>query len=295
MRTLSNTTKDMSTPVSPIIEINELLELYGNEKVIIIDASDGQYNKTNYQSKHLDKALFVDLSTQLANIGGNASKGGRHPLPGNDQFSETLTNLGITEKSHVVIYDDKGGSNAAARFWWMLKSIGHEKVQVLNGGIQEAERTGFPINSETVTINKKEPYIIKDWQLAQAYIHEVEKVSRDKNYIIIDVRSSERYNGITEPIDLVAGHIPDAINVPFTDNLDNNGLFKSSKELRARYEKVFGKVKSSNVIVHCGSGVTACHTILAVAYAGMGIPKLYVGSWSEWSRNNKPIATINKY
>lgn len=276
---------------SPIIQASELLELYKSENLILIDANTGINAKANYEEKHLDGALFVDLNTQLADIKEDASIGGRHPLPKIEDFAQTVANLGISSASRVVIYDDKNGSNAAARLWWMLKSLGHEKVQVLNGGFQEAEKIGFPTSSKTEIVTKAEAYKTKNWKLQIATIDEVEKVSQDKNHIVIDVRDVERYNGETEPIDLVAGHIPGAINIPFTENLDKNGLFLNPKELKEKYSKVLEKVKTENTIVHCGSGVTACHTLLAIAYAELEIPKLYVGSWSEWSRNNKTIAT----
>ena len=279
----------MNENISPIIQASELLNLYKSENLIIVDVSNGKNAKLNYDAKHLEGAIFVDLNTQLAEIKNDLSIGGRHPLPKIEKFAKTLSNLGITPKSHVVIYDDKNGSNASARFWWMLKSIGHEKVQVLNGGIQEAEKNNFPLSSKTEIINKTELYKFDNWKLKIAEIEEVEKISQTKNHIVIDVRDVERYNGETEPIDLIAGHIPGAINVPFTENLDENGLFLSPNLLKQKYEKVFGNTETENIIVHCGSGVTACHSLLAIAYAGLKIPKLYVGSWSEWSRNNKLI------
>lgn len=276
---------------SPIIQASELLELYKSKTLVLIDANTGINAKANYEEKHLEGALFVDLNSQLADIREDFSVGGRHPLPKIEDFAETVANLGISSASQVVIYDDKNGSNAAARLWWMLKSLGHEKVQVLNGGFQEAEKIGFPTSSNSEIVTKAEAYKTKNWKLQIATIDEVEKVSQDKNHIVIDVRDVERYNGETEPIDLVAGHIPGAINIPFTENLDANGLFLDPKELKEKYSKVYENVKPENTIVHCGSGVTACHTLLAIAYAALEIPKLYVGSWSEWSRNNKTIAT----
>jgi len=276
---------------SPIIHASELLELYKSKNLVLIDANTSINAKTNYEEKHLVGALFVDLNSQLADIKEDASVGGRHPLPKIQDFAETVANLGISSASRVVIYDDKNGANAAARLWWMLKSLGHEKVQVLNGGFQEAEKIHFPTSSKTEIATKSEAYKTKNWKLQIATIDEVEKVSQDKNHILIDVRDVERYNGETEPIDLVAGHIPSAINIPFTENLDKNGLFLNPNELKEKYSKVFENVKTENTIVHCGSGVTACHTLLAIAYAELEIPKLYVGSWSEWSRNNKTIAT----
>ncbi len=286
-----NKTIKMTGNISPIIQATELLNLYPSENLVLIDASNGKNAKTNYEQKHLETALFVDTNTQLANITNDASIGGRHPLPSIEKFIETLLKLGISTQSHVVIYDDKNGSNAAARFWWMLKSIGHDKVQVLNGGFQKAEKIGFPMSSKIETAHLSESYKAKKWQLPLTHIDEVEKVSQDPNYIVIDVRDSDRYHGEKEPIDLVAGHIPGAINIPFTKNLDKNGLFLSPEELNKNYKNIFNTIKNENIIVHCGSGVTACHTLLAMAYAGLEIPKLYVGSWSEWSRNNKKIAT----
>ena len=280
----------MKSQITPIIETAELLKLYQNENVIIVDASNGKNAKENYNKKHLDTAQFIDLNTQLATIPDNFADGGRHPLPPIEKFAETLLQLGITNDSHVVVYDDNNGANAAARFWWMLKSIGHEKVQVLNGGIQEAEKVNFPINSSIEIPKTVESYKLEDWKLHTAEINEVEKNSLNKNYILIDVRENNRYRGESEPIDLVAGHIPGAINIPFSTNLNENGQFLKPNELKEKYQKIFGKIKADNIIMHCGSGVTACHSLLAIDYAGLKIPKLYVGSWSEWSRNTKKIA-----
>ena len=282
----------MKSQIIPIIETAELLKLYQNENVIIVDASSGKNAKENYEKKHLDKALYIDLNSQLAVLPNDFADGGRHPLPSIEKFAETLQQLGITNDSHVIVYDDKSGANAAARFWWMLKSIGHEKVQVLNGGIEEAEKVNFPINNNVEIPKTVEPYKFEDWKLHTAEINEVEKHSLNKNYIVIDVRENNRYRGEIEPIDLVAGHIPGAINVPFSTNLNENGQFLSPMELKVKYQTIFGNIKSENIIIHCGSGVTACHSLLAIDYAGLAIPKLYAGSWSEWSRNNKKIVTV---
>ncbi len=122
----------------------------------------------------------------------------------------------------------------------------------------------------------------------------MERATHDDNYIVIDVRDKDRFNGEKEPIDLIAGHIPGAINIPFTSNLDSNGFFLAPEKLRNLYLEAIKDRDPDNVIVHCGSGVTACHSILAMAHAGLKVPRLYVGSWSEWSRNNKPMATIDQ-
>ena len=281
----------MKSKIVPIINAVELLKMYLNENVIIVDASTGKNAKENYQKKHLDTALYIDLNSQLAAIPDDFAHGGRNPLPSIEKFAETLQQLGINNESHVIVYDDKNGANAAARFWWMLKSIGHEKVQVLNGGTQAAEEVNFPINN-TIEIPKvMDAYKFEDWKLRTATITDVENNSQNKNYIVVDVRENNRYRGEIEPIDLIAGHIPGAINIPFSNNLSENGRFLSPLELREKYLKIFGKIKAENIIAHCGSGVTACHSLLAIDYAGLEIPKLYVGSWSEWSRNDKKIAT----
>lgn len=282
----------MADTISPIIRASDLLKIYKRKNLVLVDASNNP--RAAYEKQHLDGALFVDVNTELADIKEDLSKGGRHPLPDIKDFSETLSNLGISKKSHVIVYDDKSGSNAAARFWWMLKSVGHEKVQVLDGGFQAAEQAGFPINSNLVIPKKSETYLAEKWELPLADMNEVEEISQDENHIVIDVRDPERFRGEKEPIDLIAGHIPGAVNVPLTSNLNMNGLFLSPDELREKYKNLLAEFENENIIVHCGSGVSACHTLLAIDYAGLEIPKLYVGSWSEWSRNNKEIATTDR-
>lgn len=280
----------MKKHTSPIIDIQELLQFtLSDASVKIFDVSNGKDAKLNYHQKHLRGAIFVDINSQLADIKENLSQGGRHPLPSVEKFGEVLGKLGITPSTHVVLYDDKNGANAAARFWWMLKAIGHEKVQVLDGGFQNAEINNFPINADAVIVESVENYPVTKWKLPQVSMEEVNKLKGDKNFIIIDVREENRYNGISEPIDLVAGHIPNAINIPFVENLDKEGAFLSKEILNEKYSKLFKKYAPENIIVHCGSGVTACHTILAMHYAGYNFPNLYVGSWSEWSRNNNEM------
>ncbi|MCL6260148.1 sulfurtransferase [Aquiflexum sp. TKW24L] len=273
---------------SPIISASDLLTLSDSSAFVLIDA---RFGKENYYKSHLQGALHVDLNNQLSDIKADFADGGRHPLPAAKRFSELLESLGISQTSHVVVYDDKNGANAAARFWWMMKAVGHEKIQVLDGGMDAAIQAGFPVSSEVEKTPAKGTYKADQWQLPIADISEIDEVSQDKNYLIIDVRENERYRGEKEPIDLVAGHIPGAMNIPFASNLDHKGFFLSPIELKAKYEEALEGKSAENIIVHCGSGVTACHTLLALAHAGMEIPKLYVGSWSEWSRNGREIAT----
>lgn len=277
--------------LSPIISAEELLKVYQDPALVIVDAGSGGKSRENYQAKHLEKALYADLNEDLAEVPKHAKDGGRHPLPSLEKFADVLQKLGIDENAHVVIYDDKSASNAAARFWWMLKSAGFEKVQVLNGGLQNAEKQGLKTTSAVSGARKVDLMKIDRWKLPLIDISGVEKFSNDENSVIIDVREAERYHGEHEPIDLIAGHIPNAKNLPFKDNLDEDGLFKEPSVLKAQFEKLLKNSDPERIAVHCGSGVTACHTLLAMDYAGMELPKLYVGSWSEWSRNDKPLAT----
>ncbi|MGG7439679.1 sulfurtransferase [Chryseobacterium arthrosphaerae] len=275
--------------MSPVISPSELKNL-SKEKLIILDARTGKDVKQNYLEKHIRGARFIDLDKDLAEIGDNAAFGGRHPLPAVEKFAETLADLGISEDSHIIVYDDKNGSNAAARAWWMLKSFGLENVQVLDGGMQSAENNGVDFSTGEETFDKT-PLIRKDhWALPISSLEDVENELQNNSSTVIDVRDAYRYRGESEPIDLVAGHIPGAINIPFSENLDENGNFLKPEIIREKYSRLLEN-RAEHLIVHCGSGVTACHTILALNYAGFPIPDLYVGSWSEWSRREgKEIA-----
>ncbi|MEO5889857.1 MAG: sulfurtransferase [Ferruginibacter sp.] len=281
----------MENKISPVIAPADLVALWKTTAIVLVDARAGAEAGAQYETRHLEGALFVDLELQLAHKKTDAANGGRHPLPDPARFAAVLNELGIRPDSHVIIYDDKNGSNAAARFWWMLKAAGHALVQVVDGGLDAAFAAGFPTRAGKETAAPAGDYEIKKWQLSLAAIDEVEKARQSPGYLVIDVRDAVRFRGEKEPIDLVAGHIPGAINIPFTGNLDEQGFFLSTAELKQKYSAALENREPENVIVHCGSGVTACHTLLAIAQAGMEIPTLYVGSWSEWSRNDKPIGT----
>lgn len=268
--------------MSPIISPSEFKNLF-SENLIILDARVGKDVYQSYLNKHIQGARFVDLDKDLAEIGQNAAFGGRHPLPTIEKFGETISRLGISEDSHVVIYDDKNGANAAARVWWMLKAFGLKNVQVLDGGFQEAEKESLEFTSGEETFEKIKIIDRKDWLLPISTLEDVDNELINDSAAVVDVRDSYRYKGESEPIDLVAGHIPGAINIPFSENLDENGYFLKPEILREKYLKLL-ESKPEKLIIHCGSGVTACHTILALDYAGFEIPNLYVGSWSEWSR-----------
>jgi thiosulfate/3-mercaptopyruvate sulfurtransferase len=265
------------------------LGLASQEHFVIVDARSGQAGKEAYRTKRLQGAQHVDLDKDLAAVPGNAANGGRHPLPSVQRFGEVLGKLGITPDSYVFVYDDKNGANAAARLWWMLRSAGHEKVSVLDGGIQAAIAAGFPVEEgEALTHEADAPYPVVAWKLPMAGITDIDRMRQDSHALVIDVRDAVRFRGEKEPIDKIAGHIPGARNVPFSENLGPDGRFLPADSLRRKYETL---LSGKETAVHCGSGVTACHTLLAIAHAGLPLPKLYVGSWSEWSNAGKPVAT----
>jgi thiosulfate/3-mercaptopyruvate sulfurtransferase len=275
--------------MTPIISPSDLKNL-PTENLIILDARTGKDIKQNYLERHIKGARFIDLDKDLAEIGEDAAFGGRHPLPSVEKFAETLSNLGIAENSHIIVYDDKNASNAAARAWWMLRSFGFEKVQVLDGGMQATEKNGLEFSSGEETFEKASLIKKEHWFLPVSSLEVIENELKNNSSTVIDVRDAYRYKGESEPIDLVAGHIPGAINIPFSENLDENGNFLNPEVLKEKYKQLLEN-KPEHLIIHCGSGVTACHTILALDYVGFPMPDLYVGSWSEWSRRDgKEIA-----
>lgn len=275
--------------ISPIINAEDLAVL-NRENLVIVDAGSGGSAYEKYLEEHIDGALYVDVNNDLAQIPKDAKNGGRHPLPSLEKFEEVLHRLGIKQNSHVIVYDDKNASIAGARFWWMLRAAGIEKAQILNGGIQKAKEKGLFLNSKIVEPKSVEKLSLKEWKLPKVDINFIAQHSEKPDYIVIDVREKDRYDGKTEPIDDVAGHIPGAINIPFKENLNEDGTFKSPEALHEKYAEILRDIPSDKISIHCGSGVTACHTLLALDYAGFKIPNLYVGSWSEWSRNDKPVA-----
>ncbi|WP_299701818.1 sulfurtransferase [uncultured Pontibacter sp.] len=277
--------------MSPLISATELTAILNNEKLVLIDARSGPNARAKYEKEHLAGSMFVDLDKDLADIKPDAANGGRHPLPEPEKFAELLGRLGIAHNSHLVVYDDMSGANAASRFWWMLRAAGHSTVQVLDGGYQAAVAAGIPVSSVKEQAKQVDPYPFKAWELPTITIDEVAKAVHDPDYLVVDVRDAARYRGETEPIDLIAGHIHGAVNIPFQSNLAQDGTYLSPEALREKYATALGGRDMEHVVVHCGSGVTACHTALAMDYAGLGIPTLYVGSWSEWSRNDRPIGT----
>lgn len=279
----------MIEQISPVITVTELIELQQRENVILIDSRYGADSYDQYLNAHLKDALYVDLDRDLADIKENPKEGGRHPLPVLTEFVKVLNRLGIGNDSRVVIYDNNTGA-FAARMWWMLGAVGHKKVYVLEGGFELAKNT-YPVSGGEAKTPQESNYIAEQWNWPMVSMDEVAQHAKTNEWVVVDVRAEERFNGENEPIDLIAGHIPGAINIPFKSNFKSGYEFLSPADLKKKYQEVLGTTDAQHMIVHCGSGVTACHTILAMAQAQMDLPNLYVGSWSEWSRNEKPMIT----
>lgn len=243
-----------------------------------------------YEEGHIPGAVFVDLDTELAATPSKPAKGGRHPLPASAAFAAAMSGKGIGDDHVVVAYDDSGGSTAA-RLWWMLDALGHPAA-VLDGGI--AAWDGF-IQTETpdrpMAMFSEKPWPAKAVADADEVAEAVEK-----GVPLLDARAPERYRGDEEPVDPRAGRIPGAVNAPWAANLNPERRFLPTAALRDRFAAAgvdpSGAESDDPPIVYCGSGVTACHDILAMRAAGVGPVRLYVGSWSDWSSDpDRPVAT----
>jgi len=281
----------MDEPTSPLISAADVGRKMHDPGIIIVDARGGGDAHERYMAGHLKGAIFLNLETDLSMKGSDPANGGRHPLPDAKSFGIVLGNSGITPSTEVFVYDDKAGANAAARFWWMMTACGHRRIRVVDGGLEALRDAGLAIvKGEASPGRMQPPYPTNAWQLPVVDLEQVEAARKDSDSLVIDVRESYRYKGESEPIDLVAGHIPGALNVPYLTNLEANGKFRSADALAKHFHSAFGERHPRRVIVHCGSGVTACHTLLAMKVAGLPTASLYVGSWSEWSRNPKPIS-----
>lgn len=275
--------------MSPLIEITD--PRIFDPEVVLIDVRAGANAHERYLAGHLPNAVFATLDDDLAAHPEDAAKGGRHPLPSLTDFTATLGRWGIRPDTHVIVYDDKNAAMGGARLWWMLRSIGHNSVQVINGGLKAAIDEGMELSTGDYTPVSVAPYPVPAEYRNTVDIEDVKKAAKDSSRVVVDVREGARYQGLTEPLDLVAGHIPGAVNLFYSNSLSPEGKYLTSQALASLYSDVIGHVKAEDVIVHCGSGVTACHTLLGMEHAGIAGPKLYVGSWSEWSRNDLPIAT----
>ncbi len=276
-----------------LISTQELVNNLDDPNWVIVDCrfglSDTEQGRRDYQVSHIAGAVYAHLDEDLCApiIPGQT---GRHPLPEIGDFVQTLSHWGIDDKTQVVAYDTLGGS-IAVRLWWMLHWLGHQNVAVLNGGWQHwlnenyATQGGIEVNTARTFTPHPQPQLLLQ-------VQDVEKLRTNPTYRIFDSRSAERYRGQNEPFDPVAGHIPGTMSLPFEDNLKEDKSFLAADELKARFEAHIGDIPPERTAFYCGSGVTAIHNILAMAYAGLGFAQLYAGSWSEWITDpNRPVAT----
>ena len=275
---------------SPLISTAALAERLTDPDWVVADCrfdlGDPQAGVAAWRAGHIPGAIHVDLERDLAVA--VAPHTGRHPLPSPDEFASTLSRLGIGNRAQVVCYDAGNGAYAS-RLWWMLRYLGHDAVQVLDGGFAAWVAEGRPLATEEVLrpaasfAANPRPRMLCDVAGVTAALARGE--------LVVDVRGAERFRGEVEPLDTVAGHVPGAVNLPFLQNLGADGRFRPPAEIADMWRSRTGALPSRAPICMCGSGVTACQGLLALEIAGIGGGRLYAGSWSEWIRDPaRPVA-----
>lgn len=251
--------------------------------------ADPAKGRRDYLAAHIPGAVYAHLDEDLSApiIPGQS---GRHPLPAIDDFAAKLSQWGIDDRTQVVVYDDNSGF-IAGRLWWMLRWLGHDAAALLDGdwrlwlAEERPTRAGVETRAPRTFVARPRPHLL-------ATADEITAKLGDPALHLFDVRMAERYRGENETIDPVAGHIPGAVNAPYTLNLDADGRFLAANELRERYEALLGDAPVHEAIFYCGSGVSAVHDLLALEIAGLGMGRLYAGSWSEWIADPaRPVAT----
>jgi thiosulfate/3-mercaptopyruvate sulfurtransferase len=280
-----------------LISTTEVAQHLGDPNWAIVDCrfslADSIVGRRRYEEAHIPGAVYAHLDEDLS---GKIvrSHTGRHPLPAPEDFAQVLSRWGIDNQVQVIAYDDAGGM-MAGRLWWMLRWMGHNTVAVLDGDwrawVRENQptRSGIEQREARVFVARLRPEMTVD---AEQVMAQLQDVRPDSAPVLFDARSAERYRGENETLDAKAGHIPGACSSPFSLNLTAAGYFKPQEELRARFETLLGELPPSKAIFYCGSGVTAAHNLLAMAHAGLDMPRLYAGSWSEWIVDPaRPIAT----
>jgi thiosulfate/3-mercaptopyruvate sulfurtransferase len=271
--------------MNPLFTTNQLQALVNSGANVLIcdcrfDLAQVSAGREAYAKGHISGAIYVDLDKDLS--GSKTGTNGRHPLPSPNEWATTRLRLGIAPDSHVIAYDSQG-SAFASRLWWMLRAIGHDKVQVLDGGLESWKgQLSTAILAPTPLEKKPKPVTYKGLVLVDEILDNL--ASQRKT--VIDARSSDRFHGQNETLDPVAGHIPGSLNRFFKTNQEGNS-FKSPEILRNEYSKLLGNTRATDVIHSCGSGVTACVNLLAMEQAGLNGSLLYAGSWSEWCADPK--------
>ena len=273
-----------------LISAEELAANLGRPDWVIFDCrhdlADYEHGRRAYRESHIPGALFLHLDQDLS--GTKTGLNGRHPLPHPRTLALRLGALGVGSTTQVVAYDGSGGPYAA-RLWWMMRWLGHTRVAVLDGGWQRWTQLGYAVSTD-VPVPKPTTFAIQPRPRAAVDASFVASHLGDGQALVVDARSPDRFRGENETLDPVAGHIPGAANRFFRLNLDDDGAFKPADRLRGEFEALLGDRKAETVVHQCGSGVTACHNLLAMEHAGLAGSRLYPGSWSEWvSDRSRPV------
>lgn len=284
----------MTSRLSALIDVSQLITLAGDAQLRIFDCRHDLGNADAgvkaYAAGHLPGATHLHLDTDLS--GPRTGLNGRHPLPDRAKFCGLLSGLGITADTQIVAYDDSGGI-FAARLWWLMRWLGHERVAVLDGGLAAWRQTGLPLTGNQPVFTPA-VYHAPSLPLPAMPTVDAGYIGRhlgQPGMLILDARSPDRFRGENETMDPVGGHIPGAVNHFFRDNLNENGRFKAAAELEQFFQRLLRTHSPEQVVHQCGSGVTACHNLLAMEYAGLSGSRLYPGSWSEWcSDPARPVA-----
>jgi thiosulfate/3-mercaptopyruvate sulfurtransferase len=248
------------------------------------DLADTAKGARDFETAHIPGAVYANLDTDLSDLTQQGL--GRHPLPTDATIAAAFSRWNLTPDIHVVAVDDATGALAAARLWWLLRLANHERASVLDGGLAAWRAAGLPLESGP---EAKRPQTNVDAKLERSEVvwtDELERRRHDGTCVLIDARAAPRYRGEVEPIDKKAGHIPGALNRPFSENLDTNGRFKSAEHIRGEFYALIGPRQPHEVVHMCGSGVTACHNLLAMEAAGMLGSRVYAPSWSGWISDN---------
>ena len=275
-----------------LVTTEELAKHLDDPKWVVFDTRadlvDHAKGRRAYEAGHIPGAYFLDTETDLA--GPKTGKNGRHPLPDVDEFAAKVNRCGVAPGVQVVVYDDLGG-NFAVRLWWMLRWLGHPEVALLDGGFPLWQKEGRPLTKD-VPPPRPGHFVPRPHLGDTVDAAFVGRFREDPSIARLDARNAERFAGMNETIDPVAGHIPGAINRFWQKNLLPDGRFKKADQLRAEFADLLGETPPESVVHMCGSGVTACHNMFAMELAGLSAGRLYPGSWSEWIADpSRPIAT----
>lgn len=278
-----------------LISVTDLVKLLANpsQPVVLLDAShdlfDAQAGRRAYDASHIPGAYFISMDKEVG--GEKTGQNGRHPLPNRATFVDVMRRFGIDDSTQVIVYDNSQGTHAS-RVWWTLRWLGHHDVAVLDGGIQAWQAAGHLVTADLPASPAAGKFSDRGEGMVAVSYEEVLANLADKKRLVMDARAADRFRGENETLDPVGGHIPGAVNRFYRLNLTEEGTFKSPDQLKAEFKSAIGDRSAQDVIMQCGSGVSACHNLLALEWIGMGSAPLYVGSWSEWcSREGAPIAT----